>query len=127
LKVQVLQSLRVLREVARQFRAFNLELETIDAWVAEIKEVDATMIPVHSSTAVQVIVPFENLNCILVKCIIASDPMRGFIIRDQALELLKYIQTYAEEYHLFSNPRVHLDIGRYIERLTPGKDDGQGE
>ncbi|KAJ5853080.1 hypothetical protein N7534_005623 [Penicillium rubens] len=40
LKAQVLQSLEVLREIAKEFRAFNLGLETIDDWVAEIKEVD---------------------------------------------------------------------------------------
>jgi hypothetical protein len=104
-----------------------LELETIDAWMAQIKEVDATMISVPSSTAVQEFVPFENLNSILTECITASGPVRNFIIRNQALELLKYIQTYAEEYHLFKNLRVHLDIGRYIERLNQGKADDQGE
>ncbi|KAJ5253764.1 hypothetical protein N7524_010944 [Penicillium chrysogenum] len=86
LKAQVLQSLEVLREIAKEFRAFNLGLETIDDWVAEIKEVDETLIPVPSSTAVQVLVPFEKLNFILTKCITASGPMRDFIIRDQALE-----------------------------------------
>ncbi|CAG8154815.1 unnamed protein product [Penicillium nalgiovense] len=121
LKAQVLHSLRVLREIARQFRAFNLELETIDAWMAEIKEVDATMIPVPSNTAVEVFLPFEKLISILTECITASGPVRDFIIRDQALELLKYIQSYAEKHLLFKNPRVHLDIGRGIERLSPGK------
>jgi hypothetical protein len=53
--------------------------------------------------------------------------VRELIIRGQALELLKYIQTYAEEYHLFKNLRVHLDIGRYIERLNQGKDDEMGK
>ncbi|OQE41549.1 hypothetical protein PENNAL_c0724G05174, partial [Penicillium nalgiovense] len=109
LKAQVLQSLEVLREIAKKFRAFNLGLETIDDWVAEIKEVDETLIPVPSSSTVQLLVPFEKLNFILTKCITASGPMRDFIVRDQALELLKYIQTYAEEYHLFKNQRAHLD------------------
>ncbi|KAJ5040684.1 hypothetical protein NUH16_003164 [Penicillium rubens] len=128
LKAQVLQSLEVLREIAKEFRAFNLGLETIDDWVAEIKEVDETLIPVPSSTAVlQVHVPFEKLSFILTKCITASGRMRDFIVRDQALELLKYIQTYAEEYHLFKNLRVHLDIGRYIERLSQGKDNEMGK
>jgi hypothetical protein len=111
----------VLREIARNFRAFNLELQTIDAWIPEITSSDATLITVPSSTAVQILVPFESLNLILVECLTASGPTRGFIIRDQALELLKYIQTYAEEYHLFQNPRVYLDIGRWIERLSPDK------
>ncbi|CAG8238964.1 unnamed protein product [Penicillium nalgiovense] len=127
LKAQVLQSLEVLREISKEFRAFNLEHETFDGWVAEIKEVDETLIPVPSSTVVQVFVPFEKLNFILTKCITASGPMRDFIVRDEALELLKYIQTYAEEYHLFKNPRVHLDIGRYIERLSQGKVDEMGK
>ncbi|KAJ5040822.1 hypothetical protein NUH16_010025 [Penicillium rubens] len=123
LKAQILQSLEVLREIAKKFRAFNLGLETIDDWVAEIKEVDETLIPVPSSSAVQLLVPFEKLNFILTKCITASGPMRDFIVRDQALELLKYIQTYAEEYHLFKNLRVHLDI----ERLSQGKDNEMGK
>ncbi|KAJ6163897.1 hypothetical protein N7497_003876 [Penicillium chrysogenum] len=127
LKAQVLQSLEVLREIAKKFRAFNLGLETIDDWVAEIKEVDETLIPVPSGSAVQSLVPFEKLNFILTKCITASGPMRDFIVRDQALELLKYIQTYAEEYHLFKNQRAHLDIGRYIERLNQGKDIEMGK
>ncbi|CAG8186643.1 unnamed protein product, partial [Penicillium nalgiovense] len=127
LKAQVLQSLEVLREIAKKFRAFNLGLETIDDWVAEIKEVDETLIPVPSSSTVQLLVPFEKLNFILTKCITASGPMRDFIVRDQALELLKYIQTYAEEYHLFKNQRAHLDIGRYIERLNQGKDIEMGK
>jgi hypothetical protein len=127
LKAQVLQSLEVLREIAKKFRAFNLGLETIDDWVAEIKEVDETLIPVPSGSAVQSLVPFEKLNFILTKCITASGPMRDFIVRDQALELLKYIQTYAEEYHLFKNQRVHLDIGRYIERLNQGKYNEMGK
>lgn len=125
MKAQVLQSLEVLREIAKEFRAFNLGLETIDDWVAEIKEVDETLIPVPSSSTVHV--PFEKLNFILTKCITASGRMRDFIVRDQALELLKYIQTYAEEYHLFKNLRVHLDIGRYIERLNQGKDIEMGK
>jgi hypothetical protein len=116
-----------LREIARQFRAFNLELETIDVRVAEIKEVDTTLIPVPSSTVAQVSVPFESLNFILTECITASGPMRGFIIRNLARELLKYIQTYAEEYHLFQNLRVYFDIGRWIERLSTGNHDEQTE
>ncbi|OQE48142.1 hypothetical protein PENNAL_c0578G02731, partial [Penicillium nalgiovense] len=52
LQAQVLQSLDVLREIAKEFRAFNLGLETIDVWVAEIKEVDETLIPVPPSTVV---------------------------------------------------------------------------
>ncbi|KAJ6118350.1 hypothetical protein N7471_013817 [Penicillium samsonianum] len=127
LKVQVLQSIKVLREIARSFRVLNLELETIDGWISEIKGADATLIPVLSSTVAQAIVPFENLNLILTECFTASGPMRGFLIRDQALELLKYIQTYAEEYHLFQNKRVYFDIGRWIERLSPGNHDEQGE
>jgi hypothetical protein len=127
LKAQVLQSLGVLREIARQFGTFNLELEKIDVWMAEIKEIDATTIPVPSSTAVREFVPFEPLYSISTRCNTASGPVQSFIIRDQALELLKYIQTYAEKYHLFKNLRVHLDIGRYMERLNQGKADEQGE
>jgi hypothetical protein len=121
LKVQVLRSMKVLREIARTFRALNLELETIDGWISEIRGADATLIPVPSSTMAQVIVPFESLNHILTECLTASGPRRGFIIRDQALELLRYIHRYAEEYHLFLNLRVYLDIGRWIERLSSGK------
>ncbi|CAG7938547.1 unnamed protein product [Penicillium salamii] len=127
LKVQVLQSIKVLREIARSFRALNLELETIDGWISEIKGADATLIPVPSSTLAQIIVPFESLNLILTEYLTASGPMRGFLISDQALELLKYIQTYAEEYHLFQNTRVYFEIGRWIERLSPGNHDEQGE
>ncbi|CAG8074900.1 unnamed protein product [Penicillium salamii] len=127
LKVQVLQSIKVLREIARSFRALNLELETIDGWISEIQRADATLISVSSSTVAQVIVPFESLNRILMECFTASGPMRGLLIRDQALELLRYIHTYAEEYHLFQNKRVYFDIGRWIERLHPGNHDEQGE
>ncbi|CAG8877158.1 unnamed protein product [Penicillium salamii] len=127
LKVQVLQSIKVLREIARSFRALNLELETIDGWISEIKGADATLIPVPSSTVAQIIVPFESLSLILTECLTASGPMRGFVVRDQALELLKYIHTYAEEYHLFQNKRVYFDIGRWLERLSPGNHDEQGE
>ena len=127
MKLQVLQSIKVLREIARSFRALNLELETIDGWISEIKGADATLIPVPSSTVAQVIVPFESLSLILTECLTASGPMRGFVIRDQALELLKYIHTYADEYHLFQNTRVYFDIGRWIERLHPGNHDEQGE
>ncbi|CAG8380609.1 unnamed protein product [Penicillium salamii] len=127
LKLQVLQSIKVLREIARSFRALNLELETIDGWISEIKGADATLIPVPSSTVAQVIVPFESLSLILTECLTASGPMRGFVIRDQALELLRYIHTYAEEYHLFQNKWVYFDIGRWLERLSPGNHDEQGE
>ncbi|CRL30860.1 unnamed protein product [Penicillium camemberti] len=75
----------------------------------------------------QVIAPFESLNLILTECLTASGPMRGFIIRDQALKLLKYIQTYTEEYNLFQNPRVYFEIGRWMERLSPGNHDEQGK
>ena len=74
--------------IARSFRALNLELETIDGWISEIKGADATLFPVPSSTVAQVIVPFESLSLILTECLTASGPMRGFVIRDQALELL---------------------------------------
>jgi hypothetical protein len=47
--------------------------------MAEIKEVDATMIPVPSSTAVQVSLPFKDLNSILTECITASVPVRVYI------------------------------------------------
>ena len=127
LKVQVLQSIKVLREIARSFCALNLELETIDGWISEIQRADATLISVSSSTVAQVIIPFESLNRILMECFTASGPMRGFLIRDQALELLKYIHKYAEEYHLFQNKRVYFDIGRWLERLSPGNHDEQGE
>jgi hypothetical protein len=117
----------VLREIARNFRTFNLELQTIDGWITEIKGADARLIPIPSSTAVQILVPFESLNLILMECLIASGPMRGFIIRDQALELLKYIHTHAKEYHLLPNPRVYFDIGRWIERLSQASHDEQDE
>ncbi|KAI1829253.1 hypothetical protein DTO027I6_9981 [Penicillium roqueforti] len=61
LRAQVLQSLEVLREIAKEFRAFNLGLETIDVWVAEIKEVDETLIPVPPSTVVQLQDPRETV------------------------------------------------------------------
>ncbi|CAG8205723.1 unnamed protein product [Penicillium salamii] len=127
LKVQVLQSIKVLREIARSFRELNLELETIDGWITEIKGADTTLIPVSSSTVAQVIVPFQSLSLILTECLTGSGPMRGFVIKNQALELLEYIHTYAGEYHLFQNKRVYLEIGRWIERLHPGSHDEQGE
>jgi hypothetical protein len=108
------------------YRAFNLDSEIIDGWVAEIEGVDAKAIPIASSMAVQMFVPFERLNSILTECVTATGPMRSFTIRDQALELLKYIQTYAEGYHLFQNPRVYFEIGRWMERLSPGNHDEQG-
>ncbi|CAG7927816.1 unnamed protein product [Penicillium olsonii] len=127
LKTQVLQSVKVLLEIARSFRALNLEIETIDGWISDITAADATRISISSSTVNHVIIPFESLNLILTECLTASGPRRGFIIRDQALELLRYIQTYADEYHLFQNPRVYFDIGRWIERLSPGNNDEQGQ
>jgi hypothetical protein len=102
--------MKVLREIAKDLRALNLEFQTIDGWIIEIKGADATLIPVPSSTAVQILVPFESLNLILMECLTASGPMQGFIIKDQALELLKYIYTYAKEYDLFQNPRVYLTL-----------------
>ncbi|KAI3286514.1 hypothetical protein DTO002I6_8185 [Penicillium roqueforti] len=110
LKVQVLQSLRVLRQIASEFPAINLELETLESWMVEIEGVDATITPIASNTTVQVLAPFESLNSIFTKCITASGPMRGSIIRDQALDLLYYVQTYADKYHLVQNPRVYFDI-----------------
>lgn len=117
----------MLREIARSSRALNLELEMIDGWISEIKGADAVLIPVPSSTVAQVIVPFESLNLILMECLTASGPMRGFSIRDQVLELLKYIQTYTEEYHLFQDSLVYFEFGRWMERLSPGNHDEQGE
>jgi hypothetical protein len=74
--------------------------------------------PVSSSTAVQILVPFESLNLILMECLTASGPTRGLIIRNQAFELLKNVDTYAEMYQLSQNPRAYFDIGRWIERLS---------
>jgi hypothetical protein len=127
LKAQVLQSVKVLRHIARTFRAFKLELETIDGWISELEGFDATLIRVPPSTMAHVIVSFESLTRILTECFTASGPDRGFIIRDQALNLLKYIQAHGEEYHLFQNPWVYFDIGRWIERLSPGDHDEQRE
>ncbi|KAJ6118355.1 hypothetical protein N7471_013822 [Penicillium samsonianum] len=121
LKAQVLNSLRVLRKIAMDYRAFNLDSEIIDGWVAEIEGVDAKTIPIASSMTVQMFVPFERLNSILTECITATGPMRSFTIRDQALELLKYILTYAEEYYLVQSSQVYFDIGRWIERLNQTK------
>lgn len=125
MKVQLLQSLRVLRQIASEFRAINPELATIDSWIAEIERIDATTIPVASNTVVQVLAPFDSLNSIFTECITASGPMRGSIIRDQALNLLYYVQTYADKYHLVQNPRVYFDIGRWIERLSSATLDEQ--
>lgn len=86
--------------------------------MTEIKGADVTLIPMVSNSAIQALAPFKSLNFILMKCITASGPERGFIIRDQALDLLNYIQTYAEAYHLFQNPKVYFDIGRWMERLS---------
>ena len=118
LRVQVLQAVRVLGEIATEFRTFNLEIQTIDQWTTEIQRADATLIPMVSNSAIQVLAPFESLNFILTKCITASGPMRDHTIRDQAVQLLNYIHTYAEEYHLFENRRLYFDIGRWIERLS---------
>lgn len=111
--------MRVLREIASELCTFNLKVETLDKWTTEIKGSDARPIPIVSSSALQALAPFESLNLILTECITASGPLRDQTIRDQAVELLNYIQTYAEEYHLFQNRRFYLDIGRWIERLSP--------
>jgi hypothetical protein len=58
------------------------------------------------------------LTSILTECITATGPMRNFTIRDQAIEFLKYILTYAEKYYLVQGSQVYLDIGRWMERLT---------
>jgi hypothetical protein len=118
LKAQVLQSLRVLRKIIIDHDVFNLNAETIEGWMAEIEGVDAITIPIASSTAAKVLAPFERLNSILTKCITASGPMRSFNIRDQALELLKYILTYAEEYYLAQSSQIYLDIGSWVEKIT---------
>ena len=118
LKTQVLQALRILGVITREFHSYNLEIETIDKWTVEITGVDATLIPIVSNSALQLLAPFESLNGILTNCVTASGPMRDRIIRDQAVELLNYIQIYAEEYHLFRNRRLYLDIGRWIERIS---------
>ena len=125
LKGLVLQALRVLRDTAKEYRELNLELGTIDCWTAEIEGVDATQIDVSSNPALSELAPFEILNQILTESIAASGPMRVLIFRNQALELLIYIQTYAEKYHLIQNPRVYVDIGRWMERLRQGKHDEQ--
>ena len=121
LKSQVLRSLRVLREISKEFCELNLEVEIINGWVAEIEGFDATLIPVGLNPALLVLVPFETLNQILAECVMASGPTRGLILRSQALELLKFIQTYAEKYHLFQNSWIYLDIGRWMEILSRGK------
>ena len=117
LKAQVLHSLRVLRKIAMDHHALNLVPEIIDGWVADIEGVDAKNIPIASSMAAQMSVPFERFT-ILTKCITATGPMQQLTIRHQATELLKYILTYAEEYYLVQGSQVYLDIGRWIERLT---------
>ncbi|CAG8169819.1 unnamed protein product [Penicillium nalgiovense] len=117
LKAQVLHSLRVLRKIAMDHHALNLVPEIIEGWVAEIEGVDAKNIPIASSIAAQMSVPFERLTN-LTKCITATGPMQKLTIRQQATELLKYILTYAEEYYLVQGSQVYLDIGRWIERLT---------
>lgn len=103
------------------YRAFNLDSEIIDGWVAEIEGVDTKTIPIASSMTVQMFVPFERLNSILTECITATGPMRSFTIRDQALELLEYILTHAEKYYLVQSAQVYFDIGRWIERLNQTK------
>ncbi|KAJ5471493.1 hypothetical protein N7530_008850 [Penicillium desertorum] len=118
LKAHVLQSLRVLRKIIMDRDVFNLNFETIEGWMAEIEGVDAVTILIASSTAAKVLAPFERLDSILTECITASGPMRSLTIRDQALELLKYILAYAEEYYLVQSSHVYLDIGRWIERIT---------
>jgi hypothetical protein len=116
LKTQVLHSLGALRKIAMDHHALNLVPEIIDGWVAEIEGVDARNIPIASSMATQMFVPFERLTSILTECITATGPMRNFTIRDQAIELLKYILTYAEKYYLVQGSQVYLDIGRWIEK-----------
>lgn len=117
-KNQILQSLRVLREIARELHEFNLELETIDRWRAEIERVSASLVPTAPNNALLVLAPFEQLNHILTQCLTASGPMRRVILQNQALELLKYIQIHAEEYKLIQNGWVYFDIGRWMERLS---------
>lgn len=121
LKGLVLQALRVLRDTAKEYRKLNLELGTIDCcWTAEIESVDAAQIDVSSNPALSELAPFKILNQILTESIIASGPMRVLIFRKQALDLLIYIQSYAEKYHLIQSPRVYVDIGRWMERLRQG-------
>lgn len=98
LKGLVLQALRVLPDTAKEYHEFNLELGTIDCWMAEIEGVDATQIDVSPNPALPELVPFESLSQILNKSITASGHMRVLIFRNQALELLRYIQIYAEKY-----------------------------
>lgn len=119
-KAQVLHSLRVLRKIAMDHHALNLVPEILDGWVADIEGVDAKNIPIASSMAAQMSVPFERFT-ILTKCITATGPMQQLTIRHQATELLKYILTYAEEYYLVQSSQVYFDIGRWIERLNQTK------
>lgn len=114
----MLHSLRVLGKIAMDYRAFNLDSEIIDGWVAEIEGVDAKTIPITISMTAQIFGPFARLTSILTECITATGPMQIVTIRDQTLELLKYILTYAEEYYLVQSAQVYFDIGRWIERLT---------
>ena len=118
LKAQVLHSLRFLRRIAEDYPSFNLELEIIDSWVADIEGVNATTIPIPSSMAVEAFAFFGRLTSILTEYITTSGPMRSSTIRDQALELLTFILGRAEEYCLVQSPHVYLDIGRFTERLT---------
>jgi hypothetical protein len=112
-----------LHKIAEAFPAFNLELEMVDSWIAEIDRVDAIMIPVSSSITIEVLASFESLNTILMEYMTAS----GSSMRVQALKLLEYLLTNAERYNLFQNPRVYFNIGRWVERLSLCKDNEQGE
>ena len=123
LKSQFLRSLKVLREISRELCEFNLKLEIINGWVAEIERVDATLIPVGLSPVLLVLVSFKTLNHILTECVMASGSTRGSIIRSQALELLEFIQTYGERCRLFQDFKVYLEIGKWMERLRRGEHD----
>lgn len=106
LKSQVLRSMRVLREIVKDLGEFNLEVETINSWMTETEGVDTKQIPVESRTPLQVFISLVNLNHIFTECLTASGPERGSLLKDQALELLFYIQNYGEKCHLIKNPQI---------------------
>ncbi|KAJ5369993.1 uncharacterized protein N7496_006085 [Penicillium cataractarum] len=127
LKTQALQSIAIFRTLIESLREYDLDVETLNCWEAEIGDTDASYIPVKVKDTSKVFVSLQELNSVLITCFGASDPERHVILRAQALRLLNCMLIFAVQYHLLHTPGACVEIGKWMERLCRDRSVTQGQ
>ncbi|KAJ6016436.1 hypothetical protein N7540_011027 [Penicillium herquei] len=121
LRGQFLVALQALLKVLNSLQDFKAEAHIINAWVTEIKGLDMRSIPAEFPSLWQINKSLARLNQILESCLTAPDSTGGPVVRNQAFQLLEYVQDFGTMYCFPQLPYLYLQIGQWLERLEQAR------